>query len=394
MLGRCLCVIGTGICVVYVIHTDMHTLQQCTYTNQHAAMMYIHQSTFTTKHTHHEKHPPQNTQAKGKTSEAISKLMNLAPATAILVQQTVNGQPMGETVIETHLIHRGDVLKVLPGARVPADGQVSRGSSYVDESMLTGESRPVFKVCCLWGVLTVGVVFGCCMGGGLFMGVAKVGCSAHVTFSPQFSPLVFLPLFFVVCAHDFFTPTPPPHLSPTPPLLTPPPPKNTQAEGDVLLGGTVNGSGTMWMEATRVGQGSTLSQIVRLMEAAQLSKAPIQALADKISGVFVPIVVCLAFMTWLGWYVCWGVLGCGCLCEHCWMLIMLIIYMCIFYMLCIHTPMVPPPPPTGMPLALLVWLIPPSSPTATHGFSSPCSLVSPSLSLHAHAPSGSQPPRR
>lgn len=74
-----------------------------------------------------------------------------------------------------------------------------------------------------------------------------------------------------------------------------------QAQGDVVLGGTVNGSGTMWMRATRIGQGSLLSQIVRLMESAQMSKAPIQALADRISSVFVPVVVLLALVTLVAW---------------------------------------------------------------------------------------------
>lgn len=77
-----------------------------------------------------------------------------------------------------------------------------------------------------------------------------------------------------------------------------------------MLGGTVNGSGTLWMRATRIGQGSLLSQIVRLMESAQMSKAPIQALADRISGVFVPVVVLLALLTLLSWCGC-GRRGCG-----------------------------------------------------------------------------------
>lgn len=90
--------------------------------------------------------------AKGRTSDAISRLMGLAPATALLVQHDADGHAVGERTIDTALVHRGDVLKVLPGARVPADGEVQQGVSYVDEAMLTGESRPVHKVCGVCGV--------------------------------------------------------------------------------------------------------------------------------------------------------------------------------------------------------------------------------------------------
>lgn len=84
-----------------------------------------------------------------------------------------------------------------------------------------------------------------------------------------------------------------------------------------MLGGTVNGSGTIWMRATRIGQGSLLSQIVRLMESAQMSKAPIQALADRISGVFVPVVVLLALLTLLTWYGVVCVVFVCVWCGHC-----------------------------------------------------------------------------
>ncbi|KAL4856926.1 putative copper-transporting ATPase 5 [Chlorella vulgaris] len=139
--------------------------------------------------------------AKGRTSSAISALLKLAPATAIL------------------LLQRGDRLKVLPGARLPADGTVVHGRSFVDESMITGESVPVAK-----------------------------------------------------------------------------------RTGDAVISGTVNGSGMLMVRAARVGKDTTLSQIVRLVEGAQMSKAPIQAFADRLSAVFVPIIIVAALATWLGWF--------------------------------------------------------------------------------------------
>jgi Cu+-exporting ATPase len=78
--------------------------------------------------------------AKGKTSEAITRLCQLAPPTATLLELDEEGAVLGEREVPTDLVHRGDVLKVLPGARIPTDGGVLEGSSYADESMLTGES--------------------------------------------------------------------------------------------------------------------------------------------------------------------------------------------------------------------------------------------------------------
>lgn len=158
--------------------------------------------------------------AKGKTSEAIVKLLQMAPPTAILVEVSPHGEPTGiEKEVSTALVHRGDMLKVLPGARIPADGEIASGASYLDESMLTGESEPVRK-----------------------------------------------------------------------------------GRGDSVFGGTVNVGGPVYVRATRVGADTALSQIVRLVESAQLNKAPIQGFADKVSAVFVPIVVALALLTWLAWY--------------------------------------------------------------------------------------------
>lgn len=159
-------------------------------------------------------------QAKGKTSEAIVKLCQLAPPTALLVENNPLDGTTTEREVSTALIHRGDILKLLPGSRVPADGDVVSGASYVDESMLTGESEPVRK-----------------------------------------------------------------------------------SEGDSVYGGTVNAGGVLHVRASRVGADTALSQIVRLVEAAQLSKAPIQGFADRVSAVFVPIVVATAVLTWLMWFI-------------------------------------------------------------------------------------------
>ncbi|KAI3466938.1 hypothetical protein Pfo_023601 [Paulownia fortunei] len=163
--------------------------------------------------------------AKGKTSDAIKKLMELAPATATLLIKDKGGKVVGEREIDALLIQPGDHLKVLPGTKVPADGLVVWGSSYVNESMVTGESAPVLK---------------------------EVNSS--------------------------------------------------------VIGGTINLHGSLHIEADKVGSNTVLSQIISLVEMAQMSKAPIQKFADFIASIFVPAVVTLALFTLLGWYLA-GVLG-------------------------------------------------------------------------------------
>ena len=150
--------------------------------------------------------------AKGKTSDAITKLMDLAPKTATVERNGV------ESVIPVEEVQLGDVLIVKAGESVPVDGVVLEGTSSVDESALTGESIPVEK----------------------------------------------------------------------------------QA-GDSVIGATINKSGYFKMRATKVGDDTALSQIVRLVDEATSSKAPIAKLADKVSGVFVPVVITIAVIATAAW---------------------------------------------------------------------------------------------
>lgn len=156
--------------------------------------------------------------AKGRTSDAIKKLIQLQPQKALLLR---DGQEL-EVPVSDVLI--GNKLVVKAGTRVPVDGIVYEGVSSVDESMLTGESMPVDK-----------------------------------------------------------------------------------REGATVIGGTVNLNGRLVIEAQKVGEATALAQIIRLVEQAQLSKAPIQRVADQVSAVFVPIVLVLALVTFVGWLVIGGV---------------------------------------------------------------------------------------
>ncbi|MEK7164327.1 MAG: copper-translocating P-type ATPase, partial [Patescibacteria group bacterium] len=157
------------------------------------------------------------TKAKGKTSDAIKKLMGLQPKTARIVR--------GSATVDIPLdqVKTGDIVLVRPGEKIPVDGVITTGGSAVDESMLTGESIPVEKNI-----------------------------------------------------------------------------------GDQVIGATINKHGSFEFEATKVGNETALAQIIRLIEEAQGSKAPIQALADKISARFVPIVLILAALTFVVWYVWLG----------------------------------------------------------------------------------------
>lgn len=153
------------------------------------------------------------TRAKGKTGEAIKKLMGLQAKTARLI---INGQ---ETDVPIEQVKVGDIILVRPGEKVPTDGQIVSGYSNIDESMISGESIPQEK---------------------------KVG--------------------------------------------------------DLVIGATINKTGSFKFKATKVGLDTVLAQIIKIVEEAQGQKAPIQKFADKISGYFVPAVIIIALLTFLVWY--------------------------------------------------------------------------------------------
>jgi Cu+-exporting ATPase len=150
--------------------------------------------------------------SKGRTSEAIKKLMGLTPKTAVVLHGDVQAEiPVEEVEI-------GDILLVRPGEKIAVDGVVVSGNSSIDESMLTGESMPAEK-----------------------------------------------------------------------------------KQGDPVTGASLNKTGSLIYKATRVGQDTTLAQIIRLVEQAQGSKAPIARMADVISGYFVPVVIGIALVSALAW---------------------------------------------------------------------------------------------
>ena len=152
--------------------------------------------------------------SKGKTGQAIARLMDLSPKTATVLR---DGQ---EVTIPTQEVEVGDLLLIRPGSSLPVDGVVVSGVSSVDESPLTGESIPVDK-----------------------------------------------------------------------------------GEGDRVMSGCLNGSGVLTVRATQVGQDTTLSQMIALVEEAASSKAPISRLADRVAGIFVPVVMSIALVTALVWLV-------------------------------------------------------------------------------------------
>ena len=151
--------------------------------------------------------------SKGKTSEAIKKLMGLAPKTAVVIQ---DGKEMTIPIEE---VETGDIVVVKPGEKIPVDGEVVEGHTSIDESMLTGESIPVEK-----------------------------------------------------------------------------------NVGSKVIGASINKNGSIKFKATKVGKDTALAQIIRLVEEAQGSKAPIAKLADIISGYFVPVVISIAIISALLWF--------------------------------------------------------------------------------------------
>ncbi|RYP57948.1 hypothetical protein DL769_009195 [Monosporascus sp. CRB-8-3] len=181
--------------------------------------------------------------AKGQTSRALSRLMSLAPSMATIYadpiaaekaaehweagaetdeskESAVEGNAEEEKVIPTELIQVGDVVVIRPGDKIPADGIIVRGETYVDESMVTGEAIPVQKT-----------------------------------------------------------------------------------KGSSVIGGTVNGHGRVDFRVTRAGRDTQLSQIVKLVQDAQTTRAPIQRLADTLAGYFVPAILLLGLLTFAVWMI-------------------------------------------------------------------------------------------
>lgn len=152
--------------------------------------------------------------SKGKTSDAIKKLMGLAPKTAIVIKDEIEKEIPIEEVVP------GDIILVKPGGKIPVDGEVIQGTSSVDEAMLTGESMPVDK-----------------------------------------------------------------------------------KPGDKVFAATINKNGVIRFKATKVGSETALAQIIKLVEDAQGSKAPIAHMADVVSGYFVPIVVAIAVIAFAAWMI-------------------------------------------------------------------------------------------
>ncbi|PEK55350.1 heavy metal translocating P-type ATPase [Bacillus toyonensis] len=152
--------------------------------------------------------------AKGRSSEAIKKLMGLQAKTATVVRDGTEMKILIEEVVA------GDIVYVKPGEKIPVDGEIVEGKSTIDESMLTGESIPVDKTI-----------------------------------------------------------------------------------GDVVIGSTINKNGFLKVKATKVGRDTALAQIIKVVEEAQGSKAPIQRVADQISGIFVPVVVVIAIITFAVWMI-------------------------------------------------------------------------------------------
>ncbi|WP_368896053.1 HAD-IC family P-type ATPase, partial [Priestia megaterium] len=152
--------------------------------------------------------------AKGRSSEAIKKMMGLQAKTAVVIRDGA------EVEIPVEEVQKGEVIFIKPGEKVPVDGEIIEGQSALDESMLTGESVPVDKNI-----------------------------------------------------------------------------------GDKVIGATLNKNGFLKIKATNVGRETALAQIIKVVEEAQGSKAPIQRLADYISGIFVPIVVGIALLTFVVWYI-------------------------------------------------------------------------------------------
>lgn len=202
--------LGTGAAYVYSVYVTI--------------MILLNNSNFSSMHLYYETSAVLisfillgrflEAKAKGKTGEAIKRLMGLTPKTATVIRDTT------ELIVPIDEVVKEDIVLIKPGDRIPVDGEVIEGYSYIDESMITGESVPVEK---------------------------KVG--------------------------------------------------------DKVIAGTINGNKILKIKAVSVGAETLLSQIIRLVEESQASKAQIQKIADKVSSVFVPVVFIIALVSFFTWIV-------------------------------------------------------------------------------------------
>ena len=158
--------------------------------------------------------------SKGKTTDALKSLMQLAPKNAVIIKRDETTSEEIEIEVPVEQVKKGDIFVVRPGESIPVDGIIEEGISAVDESALTGESIPVDK-----------------------------------------------------------------------------------GPGDMVSAATINSSGFLKCEATRVGEDTTLSQIIQMVSDAAATKAPIAKVADKVSGIFVPVVIAIAFITAIVWLI-------------------------------------------------------------------------------------------
>ena len=208
--------------------------------------------------------------SQGKTSEALAKLMSLQASEATLVILDKEGSVISEKIIDVDLVQRGDIMKVVPGDKVPVDGKVIEGKSTCDESLITGESMPVVKTIGKFCVLSVVLYF--------FHVVLKISIFQLFAFRPIYilKPLQQFSIHFPFCCfvHCFIK-------TERQCVLKTGHIRANKISGSTIIGGSINQNGMLLIEATHVGSDTTLSQIVKLVEEAQTSKVGCTSLNSK-----------------------------------------------------------------------------------------------------------------